>query len=99
MIYPTVLHTYSDKELCEFDARDFLGDGTWKRWKLLYDDCMAYRKTLKGQPTDEQREQLAANKAWIEFCDHILWHSFTMARRERCICRACDLKRKAKVGK
>jgi hypothetical protein len=86
---------YTDKQLCELDARDFLEEETWKRWKVLYDEAMAYRKTLKGKPTDEQREQLVANAEWIAFCDTILWHSARQAASNRCVCRSCDLKRKA----
>ncbi len=86
---------YSDKQLCELDAREFLEEDNWKRWKVLYDEAMAFRKTLKGKPTDEQRVQLEANADWIAFCDTVLWHSARMASRNRCVCRSCDLKRKA----
>jgi len=86
---------YTAKQLCELDARDFLEEETWKRWKVQYDEAMAYRKTLKGKPTDEQRIQLDINNDWIAFCDTVLWHSARMAASDRCVCRTCDLKRKA----
>ena len=85
---------YTDKQLCELDAREFLEDETWKRWKALYDECMSYRKTLKGKPTDEQRAQLDANAEWIAFCDTLLFHSVRMAAYNRCVCRSCDFVRK-----
>jgi hypothetical protein len=78
-------------QLGELDARDFLGDDTWRRWKQLYDEAMAYRKTLKGKPTEEQRAQLEANAEWVAFCDHVLWHSARL--RDRCCCRSCTQKR------
>lgn len=84
---------YTARELCELDARDFLEEDTWKRWKQKYDEAMAFRKTLKGKPTDEQRLQLEMNSEWIMFCDTILWHSVRMG--PKCVCRKCDLKRKA----
>ncbi len=86
---------YTDKQLCELDARDFMEEEVWKRWKVLYDEAMAYRKTLKGKPTDEQRLQLEINADWIALCDTVLWHSTRMASSNRCVCRSCDLKRKA----
>lgn len=89
---------YTAKQLCELDARDFLEEETWKRWKVLYDEAMSYRKTLKGKPTDEQREMLTANAEWIAFCDTTLWHSARMAAYNKCVCRSCDLKRKAKAA-
>lgn len=89
---------YTAKQLCELDAREFLEEETWKRWKVLYDEAMGYRKTLKGKPTDEQREMLTANAEWIAFCDTILWHSARMAAYNKCVCRSCDLKRKAKAA-
>ena len=86
----------SERQIAELDARDFLEEDTWKRWKQMYDECMAYRKTLKGKPTEEQREQLAANNMWIEFCDHILWHSARLAAHNRCRCSKCTQARQAK---
>jgi hypothetical protein len=85
---------YTPKQLCELDAREFLEDDTWKRWKQMYDDAMAFRKTLKGKPTDEQRLQLEANASWIDFCDRVLWHSARQAASGRCVCKTCDERRK-----
>jgi len=84
------------KQLAELDAREFLEEETWKRWKVLYDEAMAYRKTLKGKPTDEQREQLNANAEWIDFCDRALWHSARLAKTNKCPCKSCDEVRKGK---
>ena len=82
------------RQIGEYDARAFLGEDTWKRWKLMYDEAMAFRKTLKGKPTDEQREQLNANAEWIDFCDRVLWPSVMLG--PRCVCKSCDEKRKTK---
>jgi hypothetical protein len=82
------------RQLCELDARDFHTEEVWKRWKTMYDEAMAYRKTLKGKPTDEQRLQLEANASWIEFCDRVMWHSPRMASHGRCVCKTCDERRK-----
>jgi len=90
------MQQYTARQIGELDARAFLEEETWKRWKLMYDECMAFRKTLKGKPTDEQREQLNANAAWIDFCDRVLWHSSSLATYNRCVCKTCDENRKAK---
>ena len=87
------------RQLCENDARAFLGEETWKRWKNEYDECMAFRKTLKGKPTDEERMKLQLNAEWIQFCDTALWHSARQAAFDRCTCASCDKKRKARVLK
>lgn len=76
-------------ELCEMEAREFLGDEWWKRMKQHYDDCMSYRKTLKGKPTDEQRIQLECNAHDIKWLGRVLWHSDRMARHDRCVCTGC----------
>lgn len=82
------------RQQSELDAKEFLTPEVWNRWKALYDEAMAYRKTLKGKPTDEQRAQLDANAEWISFCDHILWHSARLAAFNRCSCKSCTEKRK-----
>lgn len=87
------------RQLCENDARSFLGEETWKRWKAEYDTCMSFRKTLKGKPTEEQRAQLQANAEWIQFCDVVLWHSTRLAQSGRCTCAMCDQERKARNTK
>lgn len=84
------------KQLAELDAREFLEEETWKRWKVMYDEAMAYRKSLKGKPTDEQRLQLDANAEWIDFCDRVLWHSARLQREKICPCKGCDEARKGK---
>jgi hypothetical protein len=56
----------------EQECRDFLGDETWKRWKTDYDTLMAFRKTLKGKPTPEQRLILEMNNAFISFYGVVL---------------------------
>lgn len=86
-----------DRQLCELDARDWLGEEYWKFWKLEYDNAMAYRKTLKGKPTEEQRVILEINAQTIDFCDRLLWHSARMARDDRCVCKSCDEQRKIKA--
>lgn len=88
---------YTAKQLCELDAREFLEEETWKRWKAMYDECMAFRKTLKGKPTDEQRLQLDMNNGWIDFCDRVLWHSARQAKSNKCVCKSCDERRQGKV--
>lgn len=88
---------FTPKQLCEFDVRDFLGEEDWKKWKMAYDDAMAFRKTLKGKPTDEQRLQLQMNAEWIDFCDRVLWHSARQASHGRCVCKTCNERRKAKA--
>lgn len=87
----------SIRQLCENDARDFLGDETWKRWKAMYDECMSFRKNLKGKPTEEERLQLQINADWIRFCDTALWHSARQAEYGRCSCASCDKIRKEKA--
>lgn len=84
------------KQLGELEARQFLGDETWKRWKQDLDDCLAYRKTLKGKPTDEQRAQLDINNIFIEYYGSVLFHSPTLARRDQCPCTRCGQRRTTK---
>lgn len=55
------------KQVAEQECRAFLGDDVWRRWKTDYDNCMAFRKTLKGKPTEEQRLVLDMNNAFISF--------------------------------
>ena len=89
----------SPRQLCENDARAFLGEETWKSWKAEYDACMSFRKSLKGKPTEEERLQLEANAGWIQFCDVVLWHSARQAQYDRCTCARCDQKRKSRTAK
>lgn len=84
----------SDKQLCENDARDFLGDDYWKACKRDYDELMSYRKSLKGKPTEEQMFNIKLNAIWITHYDTILWHSSIMSDRGRCGCARCAVTRK-----
>lgn len=81
------------RQIGEFEAREFLGEETWKRWKQDYDACMGYRKTLKGKPTDEQRVILETNAALIEFYGSVLFHSVSLAKRDMCGCTRCGQRR------
>jgi hypothetical protein len=81
------------RQIGEFEARDFLGEETWKRWKMDYDHCMGYRKTIKGKPTEEQRVILEANAQWIEFYGSVLFHSVSLAKQSLCACTRCGQKR------
>lgn len=90
------------RQIGELEARDFLGDDTWKRWKLEYDNCMGFRKsygrTMRGKPDDADRAILAANDASIEFLGSALFHSTMLARSNGkpgglCGCTACGQKR------
>lgn len=84
------------RQIGEYEARDFLGDETWKRWKTDYDNCMAYRKTIKGKPTEEQMLLLKANASFIEFYGSVLFHSVSLAKREMCACTRCGQRRSSK---
>lgn len=84
------------RQIGEFEARDFLGEDTWKRWKTDYDDCMAYRKTIKGKPTDEQMAILKMNAGFIEFYGSVLFHSVMLAKNGMCGCTRCGQRRTAK---
>lgn len=84
------------RQIGEYEARDFLGDETWKRWKTDYDNCMAYRKTIKGKPTEEQMALLKANASFIEFYGSVLFHSVSLAKREMCACTRCGQRRSSK---
>lgn len=81
------------RQIGEYEAREFLGEETWKRWKLDYDNCMAYRKTIKGKPTEEQMVLLNTNADFIEFYGSVLFHSVSLAKRNLCGCTRCGQKR------
>ena len=81
------------KQRCELDARAFLEDDVWRRWKTDYDELMAFRKTIKGKPSDEQMVTLEMNKTWIAFYDTVLWHSAGMTDHGKCVCKSCAEKR------
>lgn len=84
------------KQIGEFEARAFLGDEEWKRMKQDYDTCMAYRKTIKGKPDEEQRVMLQMNAAFIEFYGSVLFHSVALQKRGLCACTRCGQQRNAK---
>ena len=86
---------FNARQIGEFEARDFLGEETWKRWKLDYDNCMAYRKTLKGKPTEEQMVTLKMNAEFIEFYGSVLFHSALLAKQSLCGCTRCGQQRTA----
>ena len=81
------------RQIGEFEARAFLGDTEWKRMQQDYDECMAYRKTIKGKPDDEQRAMLQMNAAFIEFYGSVLFHSVKLAKINQCGCTRCGQKR------
>lgn len=81
------------KQIGEYERRDFLTDEVWKRWKLEYDRCMAYRKTLKGKPTEEERANIDANAMMIEFYGSVLFHSVVLAQKNLCVCTRCGQRR------
>jgi hypothetical protein len=85
--------TINARQVGEHEARAFLSDDTWKRWKNDYDLCMAYRKTIKGKPTDEQRLQLDMNAMFIEFYGSVLFHSPRLAVSNVCACTRCGQRR------
>lgn len=85
----------NNRQRGEIDARTFLGDETWRKWKQDYDELMAFRKSLKGKPTDEQRATLEMNAIWIAHYDTVLWHSAWLAQTDRCACATCDRRRQA----
>ena len=81
------------RQIGELEAREFLGEEFWKACKRDYDECMAYRKTIKGKPTDEQLVVLKMNASFIEFYGSILFHSSRLAQYNRCACTSCGQKR------
>ena len=81
------------RQIGEIHAREFLGDETWIRWKTDYDSMLAYRKTLKGKPNDEQMVTIKMNSDWMEFYGHVLFHSARLALTDICPCTKCGQKR------
>ena len=84
------------RQIGEFEARAFLGDEEWKRMKQDYDQCMAYRKTIKGKPDAEQQAVLKMNAAFIEFYGSVLFHSPSLKSRGLCGCTRCGQNRNVK---
>jgi hypothetical protein len=84
----------SAKDIGEFESRDMLGEQDWKRMKQQLDDLLAYRKTIKGAPTDAQRIILDGNRLIIDSLSSSLFHSFFLQRNgDRCVCKGCADKR------
>jgi hypothetical protein len=83
----------NERHIGEFESRDFLGDDVWKSLKRHYDDCMGFRKTIKGKPNDEQLLQLLINACDVEHYDSVLFHSARLATYDRCTCGSCTRKR------
>lgn len=83
------------RQVGELEARQFLGDDVWKAYKTDYDQMMAFRKTLKGKPTEEQRIILDMNNAFIDFYGSVLFHSPKLAAQNRCDCTRCGRIRNA----
>lgn len=81
------------RQIGELEMRDFLGDDTWKRWKLRYDECMSFRKTIKGKPTGQQKLALLSNNCELEFLGSWLFHSMQLAKKDQCGCTKCGQKR------
>src|SRR5437868_9217204 len=84
------------RQIGEFEARDFLGEETWKRWKQDYDYCMAYRKTIKGKPDQAQQAILEANAVFIAHYGSMLFHSVRLQRQDLCACKRCGQDRQAR---
>jgi hypothetical protein len=84
------------RQVGEMEARQFLGDDTWKAWKHDYDQMMAFRKTLKGKPTEEQKITLTMNAAFIDYYGSVLFHSVRLASTGMCGCTRCGQQRTAK---
>lgn len=81
------------RQMGELEARDFLGEETWKKWKQDYDACMSFRKTIKGKPTEEQMIQIKINAEFIEFYGSVLFHSPTLQKKNLCACTRCGQRR------
>lgn len=64
---------YTATELAEIRQKEFLTPEVWGKWKLDLDGLLAFRKTIKGKPTDEQMFQLELNKVWITFYKRALF--------------------------
>lgn len=81
--------TLTPRQIGEIHSREFLGEETWKRWKAHFDECMSYRKTIKGKPTDDQRILLQANSDAVRLYSGVLFHSAQLAKHGRCVCGGC----------
>ena len=90
----TKMTSLSIRSVCEAHARDFLTDEVWRAWKNDYDQMMAYRKSLKGKPTEDQLFTIRTNADWISFYDQVLWHAPYIGVA-KCVCAACSKKRQA----
>lgn len=72
-------------------ARDFWGDDEWKRMKQDYDELMAYRKSIKGKPTECEKLIIDLNRIWIDFYKYALFHT---EGKPTCDCRRCSMNKK-----
>ena len=86
------------RQVCEFHARAFLGDETWRAWKTDYDSLMAFRKTIKGKPDEAQLFQIRMNSDWIAFYDQVLWHAPFLGVKA-CVCGKCAKQRQLEAKK
>jgi formylmethanofuran dehydrogenase subunit B len=78
---------FTIKQLCEFDAKDFLEEETWKRYRRVVDEHNAFRKTIKGKPSLDQAIQLLCNEEDSVHYEWLLNHSARM--EDKCICIKC----------
>lgn len=60
-------------ELAELRSRWFWGDEDWIKMKQKLDTCLAYRKSIKGKPTEEQMMEINNNAMDIDFYNKILF--------------------------
>ena len=59
------LYTLSKLQKIELRQKDFYGEEFWNKKKRELDLLLSYKKTIKGKPTDEQREILIHNNELI----------------------------------
>lgn len=81
------------RQIGELESRAFLGDEAWKSMKQDYDQCMAYRKSIKGKPDEAQLAMIKVNAAFIEFYGSVLFHSVKLQKQGLCGCTVCGQKR------
>lgn len=60
------LYTLSKLQKIEIRQKEFYGEEFWNVKKRELDLLLAFKKTLKGKPTDEQRETLNHNNFMID---------------------------------
>lgn len=57
----------------EFVRREFFGNDVWVKWKQELDDCMIFRKSIKGKPTELERYFLDENNWTIKYLKELLY--------------------------